>query len=173
MFFPVCLVILMMVGQSVATTTASTVEGIWELDENQSDSLAPLLQALGAPGIFCRAIARILDKDVLHVNRDQSTVQVKYISSRMLPFKLQKDVTYKIGESVAVYTPTGYQTANLLTNHQTKCSIVRQGPKEGETLEDTFVLHEDGGSLINELRHVSPCGKETRARRVYNRILSC
>jgi hypothetical protein len=122
--------------------------------------------------MFAPAISRILDNDVLHFHLDDEVVSLKYQRSKgSLPFKLQTDILFKVGEVVTIRTPVGVQEGHIVSSTDTSCKMIRYGPKEGEKVEDMFEAHQDGRSLIYSLLHTSPNGKETRARRVFSRAL--
>lgn len=158
-------------GIAVTRASTSTLTGAWKLDVSQSDSLAALLKASGAPAIVAPALARVMDKDILHLNLDNDVVSLKYHQSwsSLVPFKLQSDIEFKVGEAVTIRTPNGAQQGQLVSKNDTGCSMIRHGPKKGEKAEDTFEVLQD--SLIYCIHHTSPEGKETRVRRVYSRVL--
>ncbi|KAI2491190.1 hypothetical protein MHU86_23385 [Fragilaria crotonensis] len=155
--------------EKTLTSSTTTLTGVWEVDASRSDSLASLLVASGAPAMFAPVIGRILDKDVLHFHLDDEVVSLKYQRRISLPFKLQTDISYKVGEAVNISTPVGVQEGHIVSSNETSCKMIRYGPKEGEKVEDTFESHQDG-RLIYSLLHTSPNGKQTRARRVFSRV---
>lgn len=154
-----------------ASAAHLSMKGQWVLDENQSDSLAPLLKAYGAPGFIAKTLAKKLNKDTLHFTCNDKEVCLLYKRGKgSLPVKMQADVRFKLGQVVSIATPSGDQEGHVVTTDDTYCNMIRYGPKEGEKTEDNLELHNDGHSLIYWMLHTCPKGKMTRVRRVFSRV---
>jgi hypothetical protein len=154
-----------------ASTTFVSLKGNWVLDEKRSDSLAPLLEAYGAPAFIARSFAKKLNKDILNFYHSDEEVCLSFKRGKgSFPVKMQADVKFKLGQKVCIPTPSGDQEGHVVTSGNAGCNMIRYGPKEGEKTEDNLELHDDGHSLVYWMLHTCPKGNMTRVRRVFSRV---
>ena len=154
-----------------ASTTFISMKGNWVLDEKQSDSLAPLLEAYGAPAFIARSLAKKLNKDILNFHHSDEEVCLSFKRGKgSFPVKMQADVKFKLGQKVCISTPLGDQEGHVVKSGNAGCNMIRYGPKEGEKTVDELELHNDGHSLIYRMLHTCPQGKIVRVRRVFSRV---
>lgn len=158
---------------TVASTTRTTMNGVWTLDENRSESLAPILAASGAPRFVSGLLARYLDKDMLHFHRNDTEVSVQYKRKNVgLTIKLPSGFSFRVGQVVSVTTPNGDQSCHVVDiADERSCKMIRHGPRKGEKTDDIFEMDEDGESMIYRMLHTSRQGAETEVRRVFKKVV--
>ena len=149
-------------SSSIATEASglAALSGQWELDKESSEPLTPFLKACGVPIVVAPFLSKAFDGDDLEIVNEAGTQSVAIALKRngwSLPFKLQTDASYTVGEETSISTPRGPQQGSIMAQDDSSFSIKRAGPGPMEHVEEHYALTETG--LQMTLKHVDE--KET------------